>query len=105
MPGAFLKMPKTRVLLFISIGLMLLSSISIAPNFGRVPVLTPKGSEVRKSSGDVLTKPDQWGYIKSNSFGFAAAAFSVFFFAIAIGRLFWSSWLRILRYVNARRAC
>ena len=97
-------MLKFHVLLFIAIGLLVFASISIAPNMGRKPVVSSDGTEVRGADGTVLTEPDSCGHIKSNWFGYAAAALSIVFFVLAIARLIWSGWLRIQRHRHESRA-
>ena len=91
------QMPKFRILFLIALGLLLLAGISIAPSLGRGPVLAADGTELRRPDGSVVSKPDAEGYIRSNRFGFGAAALSMLFFVLAIVRVLWNLSLRVRR--------
>jgi hypothetical protein len=68
------QMPRFHILFLIALGLLLLAGISIAPSLGRRAVLAADGTELRRPDGSVVSKPDAEGYIRSNRFGFGAAA-------------------------------
>jgi len=88
-------MPKFHILFLIALGLLLLAGISLAPSLGRGPVLAADGTELRRPDGSVVSKPDAEGYIRSNRFGFGAAALSMLFFVLAIVRPLWNLSLRV----------
>jgi hypothetical protein len=90
-------MPKFHILFLIALGLLLLAGISLAPSLGRGPVLAADGTELRRPDGSVVSKPDAEGYIRSNRFGFGAAALSMLFFVLAIVRVLWNLSLRVRR--------
>jgi len=90
-------MPRFHILFLIALGLLLLAGISLAPSLGRGPVLAADGTELRRPDGSVVSKPDAEGYIRSNRFGFGAAALSMLFFVLAIVRRLWHPSLRVRR--------
>ena len=92
-----MRVPKLHVLLLIAVGFLLLGSVSIPPNMGRKPVLSRDGTVAHRPDGSVVTETDDWGYVKKNWFGHLSFVLSAVFFILAVGRLLWIGWIRLLR--------
>lgn len=63
-------LPSISTCILTAAALLLVASISIAPNASRKPVLSADGSEILSAEGRVLTEFDTAGYLQSNWFGF-----------------------------------
>jgi hypothetical protein len=87
-------MPKFSTLLFIAIGLFIMSAVSIAPNGTRKPVVMADGMVAHSPDGKVLTEFDTSSFLKSNWFGLATLALAPVFLVLAVARLIWPKVLR-----------
>ena len=80
-------MPKFSTLLLVAVGLFILSSISIAPNGTRKPVVMADGTAAYRPDGRPLTEFDSSGFLKGNWFGVSAGVLAFVFLVLAVVRL------------------
>jgi hypothetical protein len=84
-----MRMPKFSTLLFIAVGLFILSAVSIAPNGTRKPVVMADGKIAHSPDGKVLTEFDTSRFLKSNWLGLAALGLAPVVLVLAAARLIW----------------
>ena len=84
-----MRMPKFSTLLFIALGLFILSAVSIAPNGTRKPVVLADGTNAHSPDGKVLTEFDTSRFLKSNWLGLTALGLAPVILILAVARLFW----------------
>jgi hypothetical protein len=92
-----MRMPKFSNLLLVAVGLFILSSVSIAPNGTRKPVVMADGTVAHGPDGRVLTEFDSSGFLKGNWFDLSAAVLSLVFLVLAVARLIWPRVRRDMR--------
>lgn len=92
-----MRMPKFFTLLLIAVSLFILSSVSIASNGTRKPVVMADGIVAHSSDSRALTEFDVSGFLSGNWFGLSAAVLSLVFLVLAVARLIWPGVQRDMR--------